>query len=227
MIGETISHYRILEKLGKGGMGVVYLAEDLHLGRRVAIKFLTADADQNYRARFLREARTVSSLTHPNIATVFGAGEVDGNPLMTIEFIEGMSLGERLEREGNMQEKVAWRAAREVAKGLAFAAVQGVVHRDIKPDNILCSNDSMAHGHRVTRSWARPFIFRLSKPPESQLMAAAIFLRSELCCMSASRASPPFPATACSRLDRKSCMSIRHRHRRSTEPFPRSSTALR
>src|SRR5205823_8787085 len=100
MIGETISHYRILETLGKGGMGVVYLAEDLHLGRRVAIKFLTADADQTYGAGFLREARTWSSLTHPNIATVFDYAEFDGRPYIVMELWRGKTFGKWLKEEG-------------------------------------------------------------------------------------------------------------------------------
>src|SRR5205807_6970150 len=87
--GEASAHYRIRERLGKGGMGVVYLAEDLHRGRQVAIKFLTADADANYRARFLREARTVSSLSHPNIAAVFDYGEIDGRPYIVMELVRG------------------------------------------------------------------------------------------------------------------------------------------
>src|SRR5436190_18938539 len=93
MIGETISHYRIVEKLGEGGMGVVYIAEDTLLGRRVAIKTLTAargPADQHFRTRFLREARAVSTLTHPHIATIYDYGETgDGQPYIVMELVKG------------------------------------------------------------------------------------------------------------------------------------------
>src|SRR5437660_1315716 len=121
MIGETISHYRILETLGKGGMGVVYLAEDLHLGRRVAIKFLTADADQNYRARFLREARTVSSLTHPNIV---------------MELVRGKTLGKLLHEDG-LTLRQAVEIAASIVEALTEAHGNGIVHRDIKPSNVV------------------------------------------------------------------------------------------
>ena len=88
MIGQTVSHYRIIEKLGEGGMGVVYLAEDQHLARRVAIKFLTS-TDHHYRARFIREARAVSGLTHPNIAIVHDYGETStGQPFLVMEFVK-------------------------------------------------------------------------------------------------------------------------------------------
>jgi len=136
MIGETISHYRILEKLGKGGMGVVYLAEDLHLGRRVAIKFLTADADQNYRARFLREARTVSSLTHPNIATVFDYGEIDGRPYIVMELVRGKTLGKLLHEDG-LTLRQAVEIAASIVEALTEAHGNGIVHRDIKPSNVV------------------------------------------------------------------------------------------
>src|SRR5881398_4161043 len=98
MIGQTISHYRIVEKLGEGGMGVVYLAEDTLLGRRVAIKTLHADRnsqDSHFRIRFLREARAVSALSHPHIATIHDYGETeDGEPYIVMELIKGATLGE-------------------------------------------------------------------------------------------------------------------------------------
>src|SRR5262245_15676188 len=97
MIGKTVSHYRITEKLGEGGMGIVYLAEDTHLGRRVAIKFLTS-TDRHYRARFIREARAVSVLNHQNIATVHDYGETEaGQPFLVMEFVDGKSLSDLLE----------------------------------------------------------------------------------------------------------------------------------
>ena len=96
MIGQTISHYRVISQLGEGGMGVVYLAEDITLGRRVAMKFLSTTT-REYRARFLREARAVSALTHPNIATVFDYGETsDSQPYIVMELIKGEPLNEKL-----------------------------------------------------------------------------------------------------------------------------------
>ena len=97
MIGQTVSHYRILEQLGEGGMGAVYLAEDLHLARRVAIKFLTS-TDRHYRARFIREARAVSALSHPNIAMVHDYGETSsGQPFIVMEYVKGKSLSDLLD----------------------------------------------------------------------------------------------------------------------------------
>src|SRR2546423_14078535 len=98
MIGTTISHYRVVEKLGEGGMGIVYIAEDTLLGRRVAIKTLTSartSDNQHFRARFLREARAVSALTHPNIATIYDYGETaEGEPFIVMELINGQTVSE-------------------------------------------------------------------------------------------------------------------------------------
>src|SRR4029078_6195831 len=97
MIGQTVSHYRILEKLGEGGMGAVYLAEDLHLARRVAIKFLTS-TDRHYRARFIREARAVSALSHPNIAISHDYDETpNAQPFIVMEYVKGNSLSDMLD----------------------------------------------------------------------------------------------------------------------------------
>src|SRR5713101_4116316 len=103
MIGRTISHYRIVEKLGEGGMGIVYLAEDTLLGRRVAIKTLTAGhsaKESHFRSRFLREARAVSGLSHPHIATIYDYGETaDGQPYIVMELVKGETLGELMHNE--------------------------------------------------------------------------------------------------------------------------------
>ena len=138
MIGQTVSHYRIVSKLGEGGMGTVYAAEDTHLGRRVAIKFLNAtSSDHHYRARFLREARAISSLTHPNIATVFDYGETeDEKPFLVMELVEGEMLGDLLDASA----LTLWRAVEiieRVADALAEAHDSGIVHRDIKPSNVI------------------------------------------------------------------------------------------
>ncbi|MDQ2975957.1 MAG: tetratricopeptide repeat protein [Acidobacteriota bacterium] len=136
MIGETISHYRIIEQLGEGAMGVVYLAEDTTLGRQVAVKFLSSAAPQ-YRARFLREARSVSVLTHQNIATVFDYGETaEGRPYIVMELIKGQPLSERL-REGSLPLPEAARIVSSIAAALGEAHHEGVVHRDIKPSNVI------------------------------------------------------------------------------------------
>jgi len=135
MIGQTVSHYRILEKLGEGGMGAVYLAEDLHLARRVAIKFLTA-TDHHYRARFIREARAVSALSHINIAMVYDYGETPtGQPFIVMEYVKGKSLSDLLDEGLTLNRSVEIISA--VAEALGEAHQQGIVHRDIKPSNVL------------------------------------------------------------------------------------------
>ena len=141
MIGQTVSHYRIMRLLGEGGMGTVYAAEDTHLGRTVAIKFLNAsNTDHHYRARFLREARAISSLSHPNIATVFDYGETsDAKPFLVMEFVEGETLGELLDSSA----LTVWRSVEIigcVADALAEAHNRGIVHRDIKPSNVIITN---------------------------------------------------------------------------------------
>src|SRR6266850_481167 len=136
MIGETISRYRIIEQLGEGGMGVVYLAEDITLGRQVALKFLTSFGPE-YRARFLREARAVSVLSHSNIATVFDYGETpEGQPYIVMELIKGEPLSEKL-RSGSLPLAEAVRIVSCIAEALGEAHHQGVVHRDIKPSNVI------------------------------------------------------------------------------------------
>ena len=111
MIGQTVSHYRILEQLGEGGMGAVYLAEDLHLARRVAIKFLTS-TDRHYRARFIREARAVSALSHPNIAMVHDYGETEQDqPFIVMEYVKGKSLSDLLEQGLTLRRSASFIAA--------------------------------------------------------------------------------------------------------------------
>lgn len=136
MIGQTVSHYYVIEKLGEGGMGVVYLAEDTHLGRRVAIKFLTS-SDRHYRARFLREARAVSSLSHAHIAAVFDYGETaEGQPYIVMELVRGKTISQLLQHDGlTLSQTVEIIAS--VADALGEAHHHGVVHRDIKPSNVV------------------------------------------------------------------------------------------
>jgi tetratricopeptide (TPR) repeat protein/tRNA A-37 threonylcarbamoyl transferase component Bud32 len=138
MIGQTISHYRILRKLGEGGMGVVYLAEDTVLGRHVAIKTLTEDGlgRQHFRTRFLREAQAVSTLSHANIATIYEYGETEqGNPYIVMEFVRGETLADLI-RKHNLSLERAVEIIIDVARALGEAHRHGIVHRDIKPSNI-------------------------------------------------------------------------------------------
>lgn len=139
MIGETISHYRIVEKLGEGGMGVVYVAEDTVLGRQVAVKMLStgrSPGDQHFRSRFLREARAISKLSHPHIANIYDYGETkDGEPYIVMELVNGSTLGDLMLKE-KLTIPRAVGIIRQVAEGLAEAHRHGIVHRDIKPSNI-------------------------------------------------------------------------------------------
>src|ERR1051326_1654402 len=138
MIGQTVSHYRILEKLGEGGMGVVYLAEDTHLGRQVAIKFLSATMTDahHFKARFLREARAASRLTHPNIATIYDYGETpEGFPFTVIELVNGRPLSDLL-HEDELTIARSVEIVEDVADALSEAHRHGIVHRDIKPSNV-------------------------------------------------------------------------------------------
>jgi tetratricopeptide (TPR) repeat protein/predicted Ser/Thr protein kinase len=139
MIGETLSHYRILSLLGEGGMGTVYLAEDVRLGRRVAVKIPhAAPAAHNlYHARFLREARSISALSHPNIATLFDYGETsDGKPYIVMELVEGRELSDLLGGEGLTIPR-ALEIVEDVADALGEAHRRGIIHRDIKPSNVI------------------------------------------------------------------------------------------
>jgi serine/threonine protein kinase/lipoprotein NlpI len=139
VIGQTVSRYKMLEELGEGGMGVVYVAEDTSLGRRVAIKFLTS-TDTHYRARFLREARALSSFSHPNIATVHDYGESDdGRPFIVMELVGGATLSEVLKQDGlTLAQSVEITIS--IAEALAEAHRHGIIHRDIKPANVIVND---------------------------------------------------------------------------------------
>jgi serine/threonine protein kinase len=138
VIGQTISHYRILEKLGRGGMGEVFLAEDTQLGRKVAIKFLPSEVatDERAKQRLLREARTAATLDHPNICAIYEVGQEGDNSFIVLQYIEGETLASRIKRHlPDVPEALA--IAVQVADALNEAHARGIIHRDIKPENIM------------------------------------------------------------------------------------------
>ena len=138
MIGKTVGHYRITARLGAGGMGEVFLAEDTRLDRKAAIKFLPADlaGDPDRRRRFLTEAKAASALNHPHVCVVYDVGETeDGLPFIAMEFVEGQSLSD-LVKQGPLEISSVVAIAVQVADALDAAHSRRIVHRDIKPENI-------------------------------------------------------------------------------------------
>ena len=159
--------YRIVRRLGSGGMANVYLAEDEELGRQVAIKILNDRhaSDDSFVERFRREAKNAAGLSHPNIVSIYDRGEAEGTYYIAMEYLEGRSLKDRIVAEGPLPIPAAIDATRQILHALGFAHRGGVVHRDVKPHNVLLSPDGSERRYKVTD-------FGISRTSASQMTEA-------------------------------------------------------
>ncbi|MCL6546159.1 MAG: serine/threonine protein kinase, partial [Bryobacteraceae bacterium] len=144
MLGQTLSHYRVVGRLGQGGMGVVYQARDTHLDRFVAVKVLPPDrvADQERKRRFIQEAKAASALNHPNIVTIYDIDECEGVLFIAMEYVEGKTLHELIQ-EGGLPLSQCLDLAIQIAGALSKAHSAGIVHRDLKPSNVMVTGEGL------------------------------------------------------------------------------------
>ena len=173
-IGREIAGYHVEELLGRGGMGIVYRAEHVRLGRRVAFKVVAPEIsnDPRFRERFLRESRTAGSIDHPNVVPIYDAGEADGVLYMAMRLVEGTDLGTLIEREGRLEPGRVGSLIAQIAAALDAAHEAGLVHRDVKPSNVLIP----AGGGRREHAYLGDFGLTKRLTSQSGVTASAAFL---------------------------------------------------